>query len=126
MNETTDTLTPPDRPSSAPSGSRLVVTPIRVTALEITGAPSLDPIRVILQEYGPGQGRIIIECFGEAWGNYWGAMGQQLAEFVAGCEGDYVVNRLASGRRNKKDTAYLTRIVAAVQKGLRQFLSENT
>jgi hypothetical protein len=38
-----------------------VKTPITVQAFEITGAPRLDPIRVYMQDLGPGQGRITID-----------------------------------------------------------------
>lgn len=65
--------------------------------LTITGIPDLDPIRVTLQDIGPGQGRINIECFGQAWANYWGGMGNEtIAEFFASCSAQYISGKLSS------------------------------
>lgn len=69
----------------------------RVTILRLTEVPGLDPIRVTLDDIGPGQGRINIECCGEAWASYWGGMGKQgIAEFFVGCDNSYLVGNLAA------------------------------
>ena len=98
------------------------VTHSTVRLLEISGAPALDPIRVLLQDTQPGAGRLIIECYGRAWSAYWGAIGREtIAGFVAGCSRDpeYIVRALCSGTRSSKhDDAYLLRIVKAVQAAL--------
>ncbi len=94
---------------------------IPVAALEITNVPSLDPIRVLTQDIGPGQGRIIIECYGQAWSCYWPGMGKQtIRQFVAGADPDYVCNALRNHfhRKDRKIDEYLRRIVKAVQQAL--------
>lgn len=68
-----------------------------VRRLTISEVPGLDPIRVTLEDIGPGQGRINIECYGQAWANYWGGMGKDtIGEFVAGCDIHYIAGKLSS------------------------------
>lgn len=104
------------------------ISAVAVSAFRIEGAPALDPILVITQEWDPGQGRIIIECYGQAWSAYWGAMGSQdLASFVAGADVAYLAERLAPGRRlTKPEVGYLTRIVTAVQEAFKQRITAQT
>lgn len=94
-----------------------------VQAFRISGVPSLDPITVVLQDFGKERGQLIIECFGCAWSAYWGAMGERtLAEFVSTCSTEYIANKLwdCNQRRTKDRYAYLNRIVKAVQEALQQ------
>lgn len=69
-----------------------------ITMLRITEVPGLDPIRVMLDDIGPSQGRINIECYGKAWASYWGAMGgRTIAQFVASCGNHYLIKNLSPG-----------------------------
>lgn len=98
------------------------VEPQTVQALTIYDAPALDPINVVLQDFGPGNGRIIIECYGRAWTKYWGAMGsQRIAEFFCSVDVGYLVNKLHNDTRRlkKADEAYMVRIIEAVRAALR-------
>lgn len=92
-------------------------------AYEIPDADGLDSIRFMLQDVGPGAGRLLVECYGEAWATYWGGMGQRtIREFLSTCSGvDYVVNCLLSPRKNrsKATEVYLSKIVAAVLTAIR-------
>ena len=100
----------------------MTIKPIEITrAFEINGAPRLDPIRVILQDLGPGQGRVIIECYGSAWSAYWGATGHQsILQFLDMADADYITSALSSHQRlSKIETAYLTRIVQAVKEAIK-------
>lgn len=67
----------------------------RVTISEV---PGLDPIRVMLEDIGPGQGRINIECWGQSWANFWGGMGEdsKLADFFCSCDEHYLAKKLSS------------------------------
>lgn len=97
------------------------IEPVTVEAFTIYDAPTLDPVMVVIQDYHVGSGRLLVECFGIAWSAYWGAMGDRgVRGFVCSCSADYVVNRLwpSHQKRTKKDYAYLTRIVEAVQAAL--------
>lgn len=87
---------------------------------EITDAPGLDPIRVILQNLGEKQGRLIIECYGRAWSTFWGGMSGPLIDFILKCEPEYIENALHRGQApNKRERQYLLRIIQAVQSALR-------
>lgn len=101
------------------------ITSTQVTMLTIT-TEFLDPIRVFLQDYEPGKGRITIECWGRAWSAYWGGMaGGTLSQFVPTCGPDYIVNCLITGlgerlkRSIKHEDEYLLRIVKVVQEAIR-------
>ncbi len=97
----------------------------RVEALMIYDAPALDPIMVMTSDLGPGQGRIIIECYGVAWSGYWGAMGNRtVREFFMEASTDYllgVLSRASDRRRGASD--YLSRIIEAVRLALRNSLT---
>ncbi len=69
----------------------------QVRRLTISEVPNLDPIRVILEDIGPGQGRINIECYGQSWVHYWGGMGDgSLAGFFCGCDEHYIAGKLSN------------------------------
>ena len=72
------------------------VTESTVRQIEITEVPGLDPIRVILSDLGPGQGRINIECWEKSWATYWGGMGKEtISEFVTTCDEHYIAGKLS-------------------------------
>ncbi len=89
------------------------IEPAKVDAFTIFGAPALDPVTVVMQDFGGGSGRFIVECYGEAWSAWWGAMGNDdLRGFVTTCSADYVANRLWNSNVPGKQTrrrAYLSR-----------------
>jgi hypothetical protein len=69
-----------------------------VTKLTITEAPRLDPITVYLEDIGPHQGKVIIECYGKSWSAYWGGCGDKgVAAFFRSCSDDYLANCLERG-----------------------------
>lgn len=64
-------------------------------------APTLDPIRVVLEDLEPRKGRITLSCFDQAWTAYWGGMGDRtMAQFFARCSPDYLVRNLKRGIRH--------------------------
>lgn len=82
-----------------------------VTKLVISDVPRLDPITVFLEDFGlrdcghaddpnykTGSGKITINCWDKSWNAFWGGMGPRtVAQFVAGCGSDYVLNCLSRG-----------------------------
>ncbi|CAH0531245.1 hypothetical protein [Vibrio hippocampi] len=67
-----------------------------VTKLYLSEIPRLDPIGVFIEDYSKSQGKITIECFGESWSHYWGAMGgRTLAEFFTSCNTSYLAGKLS-------------------------------
>lgn len=95
-----------------------------VIKIEITEAKRLDPIRVYIEDYEPGKGRITISCYDAAWVGYWGAMsGQSISAFFINADAGYLAGNLGSARSlktNSHDKAYLVRIIEAVQEALRE------
>ncbi len=81
------------------------ITTSMVKKLKITGLENLDPITVIAENFGPGSGKIIIECFGESWSHYWSHMGEQytLETFFCKASDDYIAGKLCSGRTDEPD-----------------------
>ncbi|AQS40227.1 hypothetical protein Sps_05158 [Shewanella psychrophila] len=66
-----------------------------VTKIKLTEIKDLDPVTVILENYAPGKGKIIIECYGESWSSYWGAMsGDSIEEFFVRIDHGYAANNL--------------------------------
>ena len=95
-----------------------------VKKITITGADRLDPVGVFLENYGPGQGRITIICYGQAWTSFWGGMGDRTVEqFVASCNDGYLMDNLMCPhlilkKHLAQQTEYLGRIVKAVKVAL--------
>jgi hypothetical protein len=89
-------------------------------------ADGLDPIRVVIEQFGEGkQGMITITCYGRAWNAYWGTPGRSVREFFMSCDSQYLVGCLVCGMTPiakhfvASDEAYLARIVTAVQQCFR-------
>jgi hypothetical protein len=101
-----------------------------VRMLTITGVHNLDPVRVITENYNPGQGRIVIQCWDRAWAAAWMGMGGcTIEEFFIDCTWDYLFGNLTNGLHGlrqdakKRDKEYLRRIIEAVQSAFRAELS---
>ena len=63
----------------------------------LTDITSLDPITIYINNICKGKGKITIECYGRAWTNYWGGMGDQsIQEFFCGANNDYILGKFLS------------------------------
>lgn len=91
-------------------------------------APNIDPIDVIFLDHKPGAGRIIVRVYSQAWTAWFGAMGDHhtVRTFVLKAPVDYVAGALLYGpgdlqraRPRKLQSAYVERIVRAIQDALR-------
>jgi hypothetical protein len=99
-----------------------IVPPDVVRVVEITGAKALDPLLVFLVDVGPSRGRVVVECYGSAWGaSFSNTGGKTIAEFVATAPEGYLADKL---ERRDDAVDYLARIATAVQEGLRALISE--
>lgn len=98
------------------------IEPIESTVLRIFDAPALDPITVVLIDYGGGRGKLIVEVFGSAWSGYWGAMGGPLLEFLCSCSADYIAGKMTPNDRRvpKREVRYLLYIIEAVLAALKE------
>ena len=75
----------------------------QVTKLSISDMPNMDPISAIIEDFGPGAGKITITSFGEAWTHYWSHMGKQhtMRSFFLKCETPYLIGKLSNGIRKQ-------------------------
>lgn len=97
------------------------IEPQVATVVRIYDLPKLDPVFVVFQDIGPGVGRLLIECYGDAWSGYWGAMGERsIYSFLQSCSADYIAGKMLGGqhKRSKQSQAYILRIVEALQAAL--------
>ncbi len=63
-----------------------------VLAFTISEVERLDPVRVMIENYEPGKGRITITCFGKAWTGSWFAMGgDTVQKFIKRVSNDYLI-----------------------------------
>jgi hypothetical protein len=77
----------------------------KVDKISISGIPNQDTINVYLEDFGPGQGRIVIEQFGDAWSYYWGAMGKRtMLQFFEECDDDYLIQKLTGELSTRSST----------------------
>lgn len=76
-----------------------------VKKLRITEVDNLDPLTVIAENFGPGSGKIIIECYGESWSHFWSHMGEHytLETFFCKASDDYIAGKLCRGREDETD-----------------------
>ena len=81
----------------------MIITESTVKKLMINGIQDLDAIAVMVENFGPGAGKITITCFNECWSNYWGAMGKHhtIESFFMKCSNDYLVGKLKSELRDE-------------------------
>ena len=104
----------------------------RFELLQIVDVPALDPITVIFQDTAPRQGRVLVECYGNAWACWWGNMGDRtVREFVASCDASYLTGALTQGRLPRDGMAgrvdvdvYLRRICEAILATVREPLPD--
>ena len=63
-----------------------------ILAFTISEVERLDPVRVMIENYEPGQGRITVTCYGQAWTGAWFAMGgDTVQEFIKRVSNEYLI-----------------------------------
>lgn len=63
-----------------------------VLSFTITEVERLDPVRVMIENYESGKGRITITCYGKAWTGAWFAMGgDTVQEFIKRVSNQYLI-----------------------------------
>lgn len=80
-------------PTENKTAESLQVERSTVTKLVITGAPSLDPITVFLEDLAPKRGKITVSCWGKSWTAYWGGMwdGLTIGQFFCRLDEHYII-----------------------------------
>ena len=77
----------------------MTVTETRVLKLRIYGIDDLDPIAVYLEDFGPGQGKVVLTCSDDSWSRYWSHMGEKtdIRAFLLEAGEHYLVRKFAPG-----------------------------
>jgi hypothetical protein len=59
----------------------------------------LDTINVYFEDFGPGQGKVNIDVYGDAWSYYWCAMGKDytVKRFFLKASLSYIISKLSTG-----------------------------
>ncbi|QJT78208.1 hypothetical protein [Citrobacter freundii] len=66
-----------------------------VLSFVLTHLERLDPVRVMIENYEPGKGRVTITCYGKAWTAAWFAMGgDDVQTFIKRVSNDYLIGCL--------------------------------
>ncbi|HED4052135.1 TPA: hypothetical protein R4258_004481, partial [Citrobacter freundii] len=72
-----------------------------VLSFVLTDLERLDPVRVMIENYEPGKGRVTITCYGKAWTAAWFAMGgDDVQTFIKRVSDDYLIGCLAPQLRS--------------------------
>lgn len=71
----------------------------QVEKLRLTEIPGLDPVDVLLEDFGEGRGKLTISCFDESWMSSWGSMGMSLPRFIVFASTEYLVENLCRHRK---------------------------
>jgi len=75
-----------------------------VTKIVLAELDRLDPVTLIMEDFGPGQGKLTIDCYGKAWTAYWGGMGDEgIVKFIHTANVDYIANKLTVIDKNVID-----------------------
>ena len=75
-----------------------------VLSFVLTDLERLDPVRVMIENYEPGKGRVTITCYGKAWTAAWFAMGgDDVQTFIKRMSNDYLIGCLAPQLRSTVD-----------------------
>jgi len=96
---------------------------LKTDTMIINEAENLDPITVFFIPNGEGAGRIIIQCYGQAWTAYWGNTGCTLKQFISEANYDYIAEKLDHPSTDE-GWYYLCRIVKAIQEALKLEIKE--
>lgn len=80
---------------------RSTVEKIRIEG--INESHRLDPVEVIIENYGDGAGKVLISCWGESWTGYWGSMGGTVEEFFQRVSNDYLIDKMSDYRAEVPD-----------------------
>lgn len=88
------------------------VTTSQITKYVLSDLDKLDPVTMILEDFGPGKGKLTIDCYGKAWTAYWGAMGSEtIAEFINTADVDYLASKLTTVPSRVTDYEAISQVI---------------
>ncbi len=93
-----------------------------VKSIKVSGLDSLDPIEILISEYGEGAADVTIKCYGESWTSYWGSMGGNVKEFFTRTNVSYLVNCFERGIRADSDVKDTSAMQETFRKKMREYI----
>ena len=81
----------------------MIVQESLVKKLYITELDRLDPVTILVEDYGDGRSEVIIKCYDQSWTSYWGSMGGSVKYFFSRVNVNYLVNCFSRGIRPTTD-----------------------
>ncbi len=93
-----------------------------VKSIKVSELDSLDPIEILISEYGEGSADVTIKCYGESWTSYWGSMGGNVKEFFTRTNVGYLVNCFERGIRADSDVKDTSAMQETFRKKMREYI----
>ena len=70
-----------------------------IKSYKVTELENLDPITIMVEDFGEGRAEVTIKIYGESWTSYWGSMGGSVKDFFTRTNVPYLVNCFDRGIR---------------------------
>lgn len=75
-----------------------------IKSYKVTELDNLDPITIMVEDFGEGSAEVTIKIYGESWTSYWGSMGGSVKDFFTRTNVQYLVNCFDRGIRSTSNT----------------------
>lgn len=80
-----------------------------------------DSVYLVLTDFQPNVGQVVVTCWDDCWQCWFGAMGgNTIAQFVASAGVDYLENKLSSPKDKARHRKILRRAIGLVKDALRE------
>jgi hypothetical protein len=76
------------------------LTESEIKKVHISEIEGCDPVTLLIEDFGPGKGRITIQCWDKAWTSSWGACGEKgVLSFFLSCDKYYLLKNFVPHER---------------------------
>lgn len=95
-----------------------------VKKIYVSEIDSLDPITILVEDFGEGHAEVIIKCWDKSWIAYWGAMGGDVKEFFSRVNVSYLVNCFDRGIRSESDEKDVYAMKETFEQKIKEYILE--
>lgn len=95
-----------------------------VKSYKVTELENLDPITIMVEDFGEGSAEVTIKIYGESWTAYWGSMGGNVKEFFTRTNVQYLVNCFDRGIRSTSENVDKTAMKAVFKAKMKTMIRE--
>lgn len=95
-----------------------------VKKIYVSEIEALDPITILVEDFGEGHAEVIIKCWDKSWTAYWGAMGGDVKEFFSRVNVSYLVNCFDRGIRSESDEKDVSAMKETFEQKIREYILE--